>query len=349
LRDVQLKPRFFFPNIVFDQRAGVAGRDHPRQNRYHRYKRPLAMSVPLAYLNGEFLPEADARLPFYDSGFVMGTTVTEQLRTFAGSLFQLDVHLARLFQGLETIGVPSPLSEAEMSQRAEELVAANKQLVKAGDDLGLCIFITPGPYHTMAPQGPIKPTIGMHTYLLPFHLWETQYTEGVRLVVSDVQEVSANCWPRQLKCRSRMHYHLADQEVQRRFPGARPLLLDEEGFVTETPTAGLICYFQTAGLIAPPTSKTLASTSWHYIRALAESEGIEVLERNLTPQDVASATEVMLASTPYCLLPVVEFQNCPVGSGKPGPMFSRLISMWGTRASVDIRAQAAGYRDRPRP
>ncbi|MBP62725.1 MAG: hypothetical protein CMJ62_14490 [Planctomycetaceae bacterium] len=305
------------------------------------------MSVPLAYLNGEFLPEVDARLPFYDSGFVMGTTVTEQLRTFAGSLFQLDVHLSRLFQGLETIGVPSPLSRDEMSQRAEELVAANKRWLKAGDDLGLCIFVTPGPYHTMAPRGTTKPTIGMHTYLLPFHLWETQYAQGVRLLISDVQDVPASCWPRQLKCRSRMHYYLAEQEVQRKIPGARPLLVDEEGFVTETPTAGLICYFQTTGLIAPPTSKTLASTSWHYIRKLAQSEGIEVLERNLTPQDVASATEVMLASTPYCLLPVVEFQNCPLGSGKPGPMFSRLISTWGTRVSVDIRAQAASYRDRP--
>jgi branched-subunit amino acid aminotransferase/4-amino-4-deoxychorismate lyase len=305
------------------------------------------MSVPLAYLNGEFLPEVDARLPFYDSGFVMGTTVTEQLRTFAGSLFQLDVHLSRLFQGLETIGVPSPLSRDEMSQRAEELVAANKRWLKAGDDLGLCIFVTPGPYHTMAPRGTTKPTIGMHTYLLPFHLWETQYAQGVRLLISDVQDVPASCWPRQLKCRSRMHYYLAEQEVQRKIPGARPLLVDEDGFVTETPTAGLICYFQTTGLIAPPTSKTLASTSWHYIRKLAQSEGIEVLERNLTPQDVASATEVMLASTPYCLLPVVEFQNCPLGSGKPGPMFSRLISTWGTRVSVDIRAQAASYRDRP--
>ncbi|MBI85222.1 MAG: hypothetical protein CMJ81_18665 [Planctomycetaceae bacterium] len=325
----------------------MVSRDRPRQNRYHRYKRSLAMSVPLAYLNGEFLPEVDARLPFYDSGFVMGTTVTEQLRTFAGSLFQLDVHLSRLFQGLETIGVPSPLSRDEMSQRAEELVAANKRWLKAGDDLGLCIFVTPGPYHTMAPRGTTKPTIGMHTYLLPFHLWETQYAQGVRLLISDVQDVPASCWPRQLKCRSRMHYYLAEQEVQRKIPGARPLLVDEDGFVTETPTAGLICYFQTTGLIAPPTSKTLASTSWHYIRKLAQSEGIEVLERNLTPQDVASATEVMLASTPYCLLPVVEFQNCPLGSGKPGPMFSRLISTWGTRVSVDIRAQAASYRDRP--
>ena len=305
------------------------------------------MSVPLAYLNGEFLPEVDARLPFYDSGFVMGTTVTEQLRTFAGSLFQLDVHLSRLFQGLETIGVSSPLSRAEMAQRAEELVATNKRWLKAGDDLGLCIFVTPGPYHTMAPRGITKPTIGMHTYLLPFHLWETQYTQGVRLVVSGVREVPASCWSRQLKCRSRMHYYLAEREAQHRFPGARPLLLDEEGFVTETPTAGLICYFQTTGLIAPPVSKTLASTSWHFIRELAQSEGIEVLERNLTPQDVASATEVMLASTPFCLLPVVEFQNCPLGSGKPGPMFSTLISTWSTRVSVDIRVQATRYRNRP--
>ena len=62
------------------------------------------MEEPQAYLNGRFIPASRLAISPTDAGFVLGATVAEQLRAFAGKLFRLDDHLARLEQSLEIVG-----------------------------------------------------------------------------------------------------------------------------------------------------------------------------------------------------------------------------------------------------
>lgn len=175
----------------------------------------------LAYLNGQFIPEESITVPVYDAGFVQGITVAEQLRTFGGKLFRLDQHLRRLQRSLEIIRI-TDVDLISLGKAAQTLAEHNHQLLAAGDDLGLSLFVTPGPYPTFAPPGPQRPTVGMHTYPIPFHLWNGKYASGERLIVSSVRQVPNNCWPLELKCRSRMHYYLADREAREREPDARP-------------------------------------------------------------------------------------------------------------------------------
>src|SRR5438093_731380 len=111
------------------------------------------MSEAQAFINGRYLPVSQAVLPIYDLGFVQGTTVAEQLRTFSGKLFRLDDHLARLAHSLEVVGVDPGLSAAELRGIAEELAGRNHALLEPGDDLNLIIFVTPGGYPAMAPAG----------------------------------------------------------------------------------------------------------------------------------------------------------------------------------------------------
>src|SRR5687767_1819668 len=102
----------------------------------------LAMQ-PLAYLNGSWIPADQASVKVDDSGFVLGVTVTEQLRTFAGRLFRLEEHLGRLRRSLEMIEVDPPLPLADLAKIATELAERNHALLAAGDDLGLAILVTP--------------------------------------------------------------------------------------------------------------------------------------------------------------------------------------------------------------
>ena len=103
------------------------------------------MAEHLAYLNGRYLPISQAAVPVYDTGFVLGVTVAEQMRTFGGQLFRLPEHLQRLARSLSIIGVEPKQSLAELQLIAEDLVARNHALLAPGDDLGLAIFVTPGP------------------------------------------------------------------------------------------------------------------------------------------------------------------------------------------------------------
>jgi len=276
----------------------------------------------------------------------MGTTVAEQLRTFGGKLFRLDDHLDRLHQSLQVVGVEAGMTLDELGEIGRELVSQNHRLLAPGDDLGLAIVVTPGPYPTYCEALPATPMVCLHTYPLPFHLWVRQYADGQSLVTTDVRQVSSRCWPPELKCRSRMHYYLADRKAAAIESGARALLLDDDGLVTETSTANILVYRADEGLISPPLAKVLHGISLAEAFELAETFGLNIVQRNLTPDDVSSADEVLLGSTPLCLLPVTRFNGRPIGNGKPGDLFRRLTDAWSAAVGVDIVAQAEQFAER---
>ncbi|HVU88148.1 MAG TPA: aminotransferase class IV [Pirellulales bacterium] len=301
------------------------------------HQRPEA----IAYLNGRFVPQSEVRIPVYDAGFMLGATVSEQLRTFAGKLFRLPEHLARLEESLAIVGTPLPIARDELAGIAEELVARNHALLPAGDDLGLSLFVTPGPYATLAgPDVAPGPTLGLHTYPLPFPLWREKYEGGERLMTPQIRQVPAECWPAQLKCRSRMHYYLADKEASRNYPGSRALLLDLAGHVLETSTANILVYDRARGLRIPPARTVLPGISLAATLGLADALGVAVSEAPLTVADVESADEVLLASTPYCLLPVTRINGHAIGTGRPGDTYARLLAGWNTLSGLDVAEQA---------
>ena len=304
------------------------------------------MAHAVAYKNGDFVSADKIVIPATDAGFMLGVTVAEQLRTFAGKVFQLDQHLARLGQSLETVGVKSPVALDQLANDGEELAARNHALLQSGDDLGLTVFVTPGTYGTYAEDGDSGPLVCMHTFPLPFSQWSETYEAGQALVIPEVRQVPAACWPLDLKCRSRMQYYLADQEARRVDPHARALLLDVDGYITEASTASLLLYRKGEGLLVPPSESILPGISLAFLMQLAEEQGISIKERRLLPDDVLQADEGLLCSTSPCVLPVSSCDGKKLGESCPGPIFRQLIKAWSERVGVDVMAQAERFATR---
>ena len=304
------------------------------------------MPEAIAFLNGRTVPAHEAAIPIDDAGFVLGATVTEQLRTFGGRLFRTDRHLERLANSLAICGIDAGLTRDDFSRVAQSLVEHNHPLLQPGDDLGLCIFVTPGPYMPISAGRRGGATVGLHTFPLAFELWAARYGEGVSLVVTPIEQVSPHCWPAELKCRSRMHYFLADRHAEAIEHGARALLLDAEGYVTESSTANLVIYVPGQGLVAPPREHVLPGVSLEVVIELARGLAIPYSERPLLPADVAAAAEVFLTSTPNCLLPVTRFAGRPIGDGRPGAIYRQISTAWNELVGLDIAAQAARFADR---
>jgi branched-chain amino acid aminotransferase len=305
------------------------------------------MPEPRAYLNGQFLPTSALSVPIFDSGFLQGTTVAEVLRTFRGRLFRLPQHLERLRRSLQIVDVDPGMELAELGNVAEHLAAENHALLAPGDDLGLTIFVTPGPHPDLAPsESPSGPTVCIHTRPLPFRQWADKYELGDSLVISSVEQVSSRCWPPELKCRSRMHYYLADRQARRIDPDSRALLLDEDGYICEATTANVTAYFPQEGLVSPRHSKILPGISIAMLADLSRSLEIPFVERDLAPADIAAADEILLCSTSPCIVPVVRFDAQPVGRGQPGAIFGRLMAAWSHDVGIDIIAQARQFSRR---
>ncbi|MFN3150095.1 aminotransferase class IV [Bremerella sp.] len=300
------------------------------------------MAQPIAYWEGTWIPRNELTIPLNDSGFQLGTTIAEQCRTFNGKVFRLDQHLDRLWKSLEIIGVQSPESRESLVDVIHQIIEHNYPLLPTGADLGITIFVTPGSMDQL--YRPHKTgRLAVHTQMVAFNTFAGLYEVGQPLIVPKTRQTPVDCWPRELKVRSRVHYYLADLEAKREDPNARAVLLDHDGYVMEATTANIAKYHPDTGLELPPADLVLPGISIATLEKLADELAIPVRHRQLTPEDFATADEVLLTSTSPCIVPCNQWNGKPISVGKPGPVFKRLISAWEEMVGVDIRKQAERF------
>ena len=291
-----------------------------------------------AYWNGDWRSADKLSLPLDDIGFLMGVCVVERLRTFGGQIFRADKHLERMRRSLEIVGWDADVLCDELKGAMDEFLSRNRELIAEGDDWSVATFVTPGSSPDAA-----KPTVCVHGNPLPFHAWASQFESGLDAITVEVRELPANVWPTELKCRSRMHYYLADQEARQKQPGARAILLDQEGFICQGSTANVVAYYADRGLVTPKRTKVLPGVTQEVLFELAEGIGIACSEADMSPAEFAAADEIYFVSTSICVLPVVRLDGQVVGAGKPGPIYQRLLSAWSELAGFDIMQQARDF------
>ena len=310
----------------------------------------MPQPTPLAYLNGRFLPQTEAHLALNDAGFVWGATVTDLCRTFAGRPFRLADHLRRFRKSCEAARVPMTASDEELTDVAERLVAHNAPAPSGGlrpplaehGDLAIVFFATPGPIgYYLGEPGDGPSTLGVHTFPLPFARYHRLIRDGAVLVIPGVRHVPAECVDPRIKQRSRLSGWIADQEARRIEPGASALLLDADGFVTETVAANFLIV-RGGTVLSPPRDSILNGVSLQVVEELCRDLGIPFAERRLTVEDCRTADEAMLAGTSYCLAGVRRVAGTDLIG--VGTIRLRLLCEWGRRVGVDIERQILSNR-----
>lgn len=299
------------------------------------------MTEPIAYSNGQFVPASQLLVQPQDMGFMWGVTVAEQLRTFRGQLFEPDLHEDRLVEGLHIVGIDS-IDVAQLFEAAGEVVTNNFALLPEGHDLGVTIYCTPGLSPTYSPDGSRSPNVGVHSYPLPFSLWAEKYDVGQQCEVVSVPQVDAACWPRHLKCRSRMHYYLADREARKANAAARAILLDSDGNVNEASTANVLVYFDDEGLVSPPKDAILAGISLEVVEKIAHELDCSLSFRTIHADELQRADEILLTSTPFCVLPVSRLGGREI---LQRDCYRWLMRAWSKRVNMDIQDQARRFAE----
>jgi len=300
---------------------------------------------PVVYLGGEFIPADQAHIAIYDAAVVLGATVTDMERTFAQQPYRLEDHIARFFRSCKYARIHPRISESVAVAVARELIERNVKPLASGQELGIVQFISPGEFAVYAGSaggaGDMEPTFCMHSFPLPLHYWKHYYTDGIHAVTPSVRHVPPQCVDPKIKCRSRMHWWLADQETHLVDPHAITLCLDLAGNVTETSGSNFLIYSR-GQIVSPSPRNILRGISLETVAELAQGMHVPFVERDFQVHDVMNADEAYLASTPYCLAPVTKINGVAVGEGKPGPMLGRLLAAWSERVGVDIRGQILG-------
>ena len=302
------------------------------------------------FLSGQFVPESEAKISIFDSGFTLGDTVTESTRTFGHKPFRLEDHVARLYRSLKVTRIDPGYDPEEMTRISLEVLETNLSLLAKDEDYWLVHNITRG--LSVAGADPTLQrggaTVVIHTWPLDLSDWAPFYDEGCHAVTAMSRAVPSAALDPRIKNRSRMAYTLAEIEVKLVDPQAQGIILDTDGYVTEN-KGGNIFAVGEGELKTPSSRNSLAGISRQTVLELAARLGIPARETDLQPYDLYTADELFFTSTPYCIMPATRFNGLPVGDGRVGPITRRLLAAWSDLVGVDIVKQAQDQLAKGRP
>lgn len=280
------------------------------------------MSAPaaprIAYVNGRFLPLAEASLPIMDRGFLFGDGIYEVTAVLGDRLIDNEPHLARLDRSLGAIGIRNPHTAAEWTALQRELVQRN------GLEQGtIYIEVTRGTHERdFTCPDDISPNVVMFTQAKNL-LANPLAGKGVAVVTVDDLR-----WARRdIKSVALLAQVLAKFEAKR--AGVAEAVMLEDGVVTEG-ASSTVFIISNAGMLVTRALSTsvLPGVTRLSVLRLARETGLIIEERPFTRQEMLAAREVFYTSASSFVMPVVEVDGEPIGAGQPGPITKKLRAIY---------------------
>lgn len=271
----------------------------------------------IVYLNGDFLPIEEARIPVLDRGFIFGDGVYEVIPVYSKRPFRLAEHLRRLQYSLDKVRITNPLTAAEWERLTDEIVRRN-----SGDDQSVYLQVTRGVAkrdHAF-PKG-IKPTVFMMSTPL--------VTPAPALVESGVACITAQDY-RWLNCDIKSVSLLGNCMLRQLSAdvGATETILFRDGKLTEA-SASNVFVVRDGKLLTPPKDHlVLPGITYDVVLEIARAREFEVEVRAVSEAEVRGADEIWVTSSTKEVLAVTTLDGKPVGDGKPGPLFRRMHALY---------------------
>jgi len=299
------------------------------------------------YINGNYVPENEAKISIYDSALMFGDMVFEMTRSFNKEQFKLREHLERLYTGIKVFRIPIQISIDEMEEACLETIRVNEPFFSDTDEHRLMINVSRGPLGIYAPifGGKIEPCIVIADFPLKWTVasMAKYYDQGINSVIPSQRSIPATLMDPKIKNRSRMWYQMANIEVsQVKGDNNWALLIDPDGYITEG-TGDNFFMVKDGVLYTPEGRNILRGISRNYVFELAEILNIKCFEKNIEPFDLYNADEAFLTGTPFCILPTTHLNGLPIGNGKMGKLTTLLLKKWSENVGLDIVQQIKDY------
>ena len=272
------------------------------------------MSKDIVYLNGDYLPLAEAKVSVLDRGFIFGDGVYEVIPVYDGTPFRMAEHFARLQRSLDAIRIPNPHTTAEWAKLTQALVSRN-----GGGDLAIYYQLTRGVAkrdHAF-PSG-LTPTVFMMASPLRVPSQE-QITQGISLIsMTDFRWLKCD-----IKSISLLGNCIAKQAAVE--AGAGEVVLFRDGYLTEASSSNVFAVKNGIVLVPPKNYLILPGITYDVVIDLAREAGLTVAIREVHEMEVRSADELWITSSTKEVIAGTRLDERPVGAGTPGPAFKRVF------------------------
>ncbi len=271
----------------------------------------------IVYLNGRFMPIDEAYIPVLDRGFIFGDGVYEVIPVYARRPFRMAEHLRRLQFSLDKVRITNPHLPAEWTRLAGEIVERN-----SGDDQSVYLQVTRGvAKRDHAFPANIKPTVFMMSSPLVTPapaLVESGVAcitaEDFRWLNCDIKSTSllGNCMLRQLSAEA----------------GATETILFRNGRLTEASSSNVFIVRDGVVLAPPKDHLVLPGITYDVVIEIARAREFEIEVRPIAEAEVRDADEIWVTSSTKEVLAVTTLDGKPVGDGRPGPLFRRMLALY---------------------
>ena len=282
----------------------------------------------LIYLNGEFVPQEDAKVSVFDHGLLYGDGIFEGIRAYNGRVFRLGEHIDRMWDSAKTIDLRIPISKKEMEEIIIETLRKNnlrdayiRPIITRGvGDLGL------------DPRKCSVPTI-----IVIATGWGAMYGDlydkGLTAITCSIRRNPAEALPPNVKSLNYLNNILGKIEANYK-GGDEAIFFDTNGYVAEG-SGDNIYVVKNGVIITPQTLNNLRGITRMVLIEAAEEMGITVLEQNLGYFDLYSADEVIVTGSAAEVAPVTVIDGREIGTGKPGPIVKQLMAAFKTKTETE--------------
>ena len=272
------------------------------------------------YVDGEFFPEAEAKISVFDHGLLYGDGIFEGIRFYNGRVFKLEEHLERLWDSARSICLDIPMSHGEMTEAVLETIRENdlrdgyvRLIVTRGvGNLGL------NPVQCKRPSVII---IAGTVVLYP----EKAYRDGLTVITCATRRINPASLNPAVKSLNYLNNVMA--RIEANLAGAdEALMLNDHGNISEC-TADNVFMIKHGEIFTPPIhAGALRGITRSVVFTIAAELGLKVTEMDITRHDVFIADECFLTGTAAEVIPVVKADGRIIGNGTPGPISARMIA-----------------------
>lgn len=275
----------------------------------------------LCNLDGSILPEADARIPVLDRGFLFGDSIYEVIRTVGGVPFAWPEHLARLRTSAAGIGLQLDLDDRAIMQRATATMAQ-----AANPESYVRIIVTRGT--GTAPNIDLAWAPGPPRWAILVRPLPAPSGKPIHLAVIDRRRNDPRALDPAVKSGNYLNNVLGLAEA-RALGATDCVFLNSRDMVSEASTANLFAVRGGAVQTPPLSAGILAGVTRSLLLHYCRQQGIACAEQDLTVADLRHADELFLSSTLRDVAAVSMLDGAAIGDGQPGPITRRLIEGFG--------------------
>jgi len=271
----------------------------------------------IVFLNGDYLKAEDAKISIFDRGYIFSDGIYEVVPVINGKVIDKAPFFERFEGSMSKISLKAPYDREEIMSILNTLIAEN-HLVEGGIYMQVTRGVAPREFYFPANT----PTTFMAFIFKKDIINAPLAQTGIKVVsCTDIR------WKRRdIKSISLLGQVLAKEEVHQK--GAYEGWMVEDGYVTEGTSSSAYIVKDGVIITRPLSNLILPGIRRKVLMELTKTHGIKIEERLFTIEEALDADEALMSSATVFVLPIVEIDGQPIGTGKPGPMAAKLREMY---------------------